>query len=136
MAKKKPPKMKVLIIDDEEQLRLLVKLNIERTGLYEVFTAANGEEGLKKVEKHDPDVVVLDVTMPGMNGFEVLQALRKPGIKWRPVIMLTAKNDPQSVLTGYDLKSEQYITKPFKIADLLRNLEILAPLKSVGGMNQ
>ncbi|MBU1923169.1 MAG: response regulator, partial [Candidatus Omnitrophica bacterium] len=84
-------KKKILIIDDEKDLVQLVKLNLERTGLYDVIAAHNGDEGLLKVEKECPDLIVLDVMMPGKDGFEVLKELRKPGVKWRPVIMLTAK---------------------------------------------
>ncbi len=123
-------KKKILVIDDEKNLALLLKLNLERTGLYEVVLAHNGDEGLAKVDKEDPDMVILDVMMPGKNGFEVLQELRKSDIKWRPVIMLTAKGAHEDMKKGYDLEADYYITKPFKTENILHGIKTILSLFS------
>lgn len=130
MDEKKLQKKRILIVDDEESLVQLVKLNIERTGAYEVFLAHNGEEGLAMVDKEDPDIIILDVMMPGMNGFEVLQELRKPGVKWRPVIMLTGKGASSDIKKGYNLEADHYITKPFRTKELLQGIETMLSLFS------
>lgn len=121
-------KKKILVIDDEKDLAQLIKLNLERTGLYEVILASNGDEGLVKVDQEDPDIIVLDVMMPGKDGFEVLEELRKLGIKWRPVIMLTAKGAAEDVKKGYNLEADYYITKPFLTKDLLCAIETMLSL--------
>ena len=123
-------KRKIVLIDDEKDFAKLVKMNLERTKLYKVTLAYDGDQGLKKIEKVDPDLILLDVNMPKMNGFEVLKELRQPGVKWRPVVMLTAKSDPEDILHGYDLKAEQYMTKPFDIQNLLRVIQKLISLTS------
>ena len=121
-------KKKILVIDDEESSTQMLKVSLERSGAYEVIVVYNGDEGLKKIAEEDPDVVILDVMMPGKNGFEVLKELRKDGVKWRPVIMLTTKSDFEDVKRGYELEADFYIPKPFKLEVLQRGIETMLSL--------
>lgn len=121
---------KILMIDDEPDLVQLVKMNLQREGGYEVVFAHNGDDGLKMVESEDPDLILLDVMMPGKNGFDVLKELREPGVKWRPVIMLTGQGDLEDVRQGYDLEADAYITKPFETRVLLKNIRTVLSLVS------
>lgn len=122
---------KILVIDDDESLIRMLKTNLERSGSYEVIAAYNGEEGLEKVEKEDPDLVILDIMMPGKDGFEVLKELRREGVKWRPVIMLTAKSDFDVAKKGYKLEADFYIAKPFKLEVLRRGIETMLSVISL-----
>jgi DNA-binding response OmpR family regulator len=121
-------KKRILVIDDEETSTQMLKTSLERSGAYEVIVVYNGDEGLKKIAEKNPDVVILDVVMPGKDGFEVLKELRKDGVKWRPVIMLTTKSDFEDVKRGYKLEADFYIPKPFKLEVLKRGIETMLSL--------
>jgi two-component system alkaline phosphatase synthesis response regulator PhoP len=103
--------MKILIVDDEQSILRLVSFNLEREG-YTVFTAENGKDGLAATENIKPDLLILDVMLPGMSGFELLAIIRAKGYKI-PVIMLTAKNDEIDKVMGLEIGADDYITKPF-----------------------
>src|SRR5438477_2083354 len=110
---------KILAVDDERHIVRLVQVNLERQG-YEVVTAFDGKEALEKVASEQPDLVVLDVMMPYMDGFEVLQNLRKnPNTRDLPVIMLTAKAQDADVFRGWQSGVDCYLTKPFNPMELL-----------------
>lgn len=110
---------KILAVDDERHIVRLVQVNLERAG-YEVVTAFDGKEALEKVESEQPDLVVLDVMMPYMDGFEVLQTLRKnPNTRDLPVIMLTAKAQDADVFRGWQSGVDCYLTKPFNPMELI-----------------
>lgn len=110
---------KILAVDDERHIVRLVQVNLERQG-YEVITAFDGREALEKIESEKPDLVILDVMMPYMDGFEVLQAIRKnPDISTLPVIMLTAKAQDADVFRGWQQGVDTYLTKPFNPMELL-----------------
>ena len=110
---------KILAVDDEKHIVRLVQVNLERAG-YEVVTANDGKEALQKVEDENPDLVVLDVMMPYMDGFEVLQNLRRnPSTRDIPVIMLTAKAQDADVFKGWQSGVDCYLTKPFNPMELL-----------------
>lgn len=110
---------KILAVDDEKHIVRLVQVNLERQG-YEVITAYDGKEALQKVEEERPDLVVLDVMMPYMDGFEVLQNLRRnPSTREIPVIMLTAKAQDQDVFKGWQSGVDCYLTKPFNPMELI-----------------
>lgn len=110
---------KILAVDDEKHIVRLVQVNLERAG-YEVVTAHDGKEALQKVEEENPDLVVLDVMMPYMDGFEVLQNLRRnPSTRDIPVIMLTAKAQDADVFKGWQSGVDCYLTKPFNPMELL-----------------
>ncbi len=124
-------KKRILVIDDEKDLAQLLKLNLERTGLYEVILASNGDEGLAKVDQEDPDIIILDIRMPGKNGFSVLRDLRKSGAKRRPVIMLTAQGELKSMEKAYALEADHYLDKPFKLDDMLYAIDTVLSLVSL-----
>lgn len=110
---------KILAVDDEKHIVRLVQVNLERQG-YEVVTANDGKEALQKVEEEHPDLVVLDVMMPFMDGFEVLQNLRRnPATREIPVIMLTAKAQDADVFKGWQSGVDCYLTKPFNPMELV-----------------
>jgi len=113
-------KKKILLIDDEEDFTEMAKNRLEKVG-YEVYTAADGAEGLKKFAETKPDLVLLDIIMPGMDGLEVLHRIRSryPEAKDVPVIMLTAKRDTESIFKSRDYRATDYIMKPFKLEELL-----------------
>ena len=110
---------KILAVDDERHIVRLIQVNLERAG-YLVVTAFDGREALKKIDEEKPDLVVLDVMMPNMNGFEALKQIRaNPQTRNLPVIMLTAKAQDQDVFQGYSYGVDIYLTKPFNPLELL-----------------
>jgi len=110
---------KILTCDDEKHIVRLIQVNLERQG-YEVITAFNGAECLEKVKEDCPDLIVLDVMMPEMTGFEVLDILKKdPETENIPVIMLTARAQDSDVLRGWQSGVECYLTKPFNPMELI-----------------
>ena len=104
---------KILIVDDEEDVLELVRYNLNRSG-YQIETASSGEEALSKARKSSPDLIILDLMLPGIDGLEVCKKL-KGDIKTEhiPIVMLTAKGDESDIVTGLELGAEDYITKPF-----------------------
>ena len=110
---------KILAVDDERHIVRLVEVNLQRAG-YEVVTAFDGREALEKVKSERPDLVVLDVMMPYMDGFEVLKNLKAdPETAEIPVIMLTAKAQDADVFRGWQSGVDCYLTKPFNPMELL-----------------
>ena len=110
---------KILAVDDERHIVRLVEVNLQRAG-YEVVTAYDGREALEKVKAENPDLVVLDVMMPYMDGFEVLKNLKAdPATAEIPVIMLTAKAQDADVFRGWQSGVDCYLTKPFNPMELI-----------------
>ena len=110
---------KILAVDDERHIVRLVEVNLQRAG-YEVVTAYDGREALEKVKSENPDLIVLDVMMPYMDGFEVLKHLKAdPETAEVPVIMLTAKAQDADVFRGWQSGVDCYLTKPFNPMELL-----------------
>lgn len=110
---------KILAVDDERHIVRLIQVNLERAG-FTVITAFDGREALKKIADEKPDLVVLDVMMPYMNGLETLKQIRSnPKTRSLPVIMLTAKAQDQDVFQGYAYGVDVYLTKPFNPVELL-----------------
>ena len=111
---------KVLLIDDEKEFCQLVKAHLELDGALEVFTATSGKEGLAAAREVQPQLVLLDIMMPGgIDGFEVLKALKKDRATVAiPVVMLTAMHDDASRIEATQLYDEDYITKPVKLKEL------------------
>src|SRR5438045_3540674 len=110
---------KILAVDDERHIIRLVEVNLQRAG-YEVVTAYDGREALEKVKSEKPDLVVLDVMMPYMDGFEVLKNLKQDPVTAEiPVIMLTAKAQDADVFRGWQSGVDCYLTKPFNPMELL-----------------
>ena len=110
---------RILVVDDERHIVRLVQVNLERAG-YEILTAYDGIEALDKVKTENPDMVVLDVMMPRMDGFEVLKNLQAdPRYQNIPVIMLTAKAQDADIFKGWASGVSSYLTKPFNPRELL-----------------
>ncbi|MGD9110126.1 MAG: response regulator, partial [Phycisphaerales bacterium] len=103
----------VLVVDDEADVLELVKYNLEKNG-YRVITAVTGEEAVKKVTSALPNLVVLDLMLPGIDGLEVCKQLKSnPKTENIPVVMLTAKGEESDVVVGLEVGADDYITKPF-----------------------
>ncbi len=102
----------VLIVDDEQMARTLLRLMLVRAGL-NVYEAEDGFDALEKVKKHQPDIILLDVMMPGMDGFAVCETLRgEENTSSLPIIMLSAKTDLESINKGLRVGATKYLTKP------------------------
>jgi two-component system alkaline phosphatase synthesis response regulator PhoP/two-component system response regulator VicR len=118
--------LKVLVCDDERHIVRLIQVNLERQG-YNVVTAFDGKEGLEKIRSEKPNLVVLDVMMPYMDGFEVLKTIRRePDTENLPVIMLTAKAQDKDVFEGYHYGADMYLTKPFNPMELVTFVKRIA----------
>lgn len=116
---------KILVADDTDALRRLLTTFLASEG-HQVLTAANGAEALALAERERPDLILLDVVMPLVDGFEALRLLRSHGpTKETPVIMLTVKDSEEDIARGWKLGADFYLTKPFEVRQLLsvvRNL--------------
>ena len=116
---------KVLIADDEPNIVISLEFLLRREG-FEVLVAVDGEEALAKARAERPDLVLLDVMMPKMNGFDVCQALRAdPELASLRVLMLTAKGRETEVSKGLGLGADAYMTKPFSTKDLVAQVRVL-----------
>ncbi len=117
---------KILIVDDDYDTRTVVKTILVGSG-YQVEEAASGQEALDALENFDPELIVLDVMMPGMSGYDVVVHLKqKPETQNIPIIMLTAKSEPEDLITGYkDYAVDYYIPKPFTTRQLLSGIELI-----------
>lgn len=112
----------VLIVDDEPMARTLLRLMLVRAG-FNVSEAEDGFDALEKVKANQPDIMLLDVMMPGMDGFKVCEALRKEaGTSTLPVIMLSAKTDLDSINQGMRVGATKYLTKPISPAELTQHV--------------
>ncbi len=113
---------KALIIDDEQQMRRLLRMVLESRG-YEVCEAAEGQLGLQEAAFHRPDVVLLDLGLPGMNGIEVLKRLRE----WSdvPVLILSVRDQETIKVEALEIGADDYVTKPFGTAELLARLTVI-----------
>ncbi|MGI6062129.1 response regulator transcription factor [Blautia sp.] len=117
----------ILIVDDEQELLIMIRKIFERAGFTQIMTAASAEAALKILSVKMPAMAVLDVMMPGMDGFALLKEIRK--VSSMPVLMLTAKGEPEDRCTGLELGADDYLVKPFLPRELL--LRVTAILKRV-----
>lgn len=108
-------KPKIIIVDDDDTLSELVRVNLQPRG-YEVISASSGSDAIALTNKHHPDLIILDVMMPGMDGFEVCQNLRKTTDV--PILFLTAKGREQDLVRGFEVGGDDYVRKPFSIREL------------------
>ena len=123
---------RILIVEDEPAMRMGLKDNFEFES-YEVEMAVDGQEGLEKVKNGTFDLIVLDVMMPKMSGFDVCKALRKMGIM-TPIVFLTAKSEEIDKVLGLELGADDYLTKPFSLRELLARVKaILRRVEAQGG---
>ncbi len=119
---------KLLVVDDDRAIVEMLKQKLLEEG-YEVVVAFDGEEALLKLKEDNPDVILLDLMMPRLNGFEVLKEIRQIyKDRWRPVIIISAKSDLESLRTCYDLEADHYLTKPCTMDNLLRGIKTMISL--------
>jgi two-component system, OmpR family, alkaline phosphatase synthesis response regulator PhoP len=113
----------ILVVEDDENIQQLVGYNLARAG-YHVIFAEKGDQALQLVKREKPDLVVLDIMLPVLNGYQVCKALREdPRTQSLPIIMLTAKSEESEVATGLDLGADDYITKPFSPKILISRIK-------------
>lgn len=128
---------KILIADDEAEIRDVLRLYLEKDG-YEVTEAADGVEAMEKIRKEHPDLVILDIMMPGLDGYRVLRNIREDNNI--PVIMLSAKDSDADKILGLDLGADDYITKPFgpleAVARVNSNIRRFYSLGAGGSMHK
>jgi two-component system phosphate regulon response regulator PhoB len=128
----------VLVVEDERDIAALVAYHLTREG-YRVSTAGSGDEAIRGARAERPDIVVLDLMLPGLSGFEVLQELRRaPGLDELPVIFLTARREEADRIRGLELGADDYITKPFSPQELVLRVgnvlrRVRAPAVGAGG---
>ena len=116
--------MRVLVVEDELRMASLIRRGLTREGLA-ADVAASGEDALWMSTAHEYDAIVLDVMLPGLDGFETCRRLRKSGV-WAPVLMLTARDSVEDRVAGLDTGADDYLVKPFAFAELLARLRALA----------
>src|SRR3989442_1587168 len=129
-----PPAKKILIVDDEAMIRKAVHLALEKEG-YEVVEAETGGEALRRIELSKPDLILLDIMLPDVSGFDVCRDIRKAGLRV-PIIILSAKTEEIVVVVGLEIGADDYITKPFptrELPALVDGLFLLARLAQVSG---
>jgi two-component system, OmpR family, response regulator len=118
------PAVRVLIVEDELRMASLIRRGLVKEGL-SADVAGSGEDALWMAGAHDYDVIVLDVMLPRMSGFETCRSLRSSGV-WAPVLMLTARDSVEDRVAGLDTGADDYLVKPFAFAELLARLRALA----------
>ncbi len=112
-------KESILVVEDEDDIRELLRYNLEKEG-YQVFPAATGEEALQALRSRLPDLILLDLMLPGIDGLEVCRSIKgTPNTRHLPLVMLTAKGEEADIVTGLELGADDYITKPFSPRVLL-----------------
>ena len=120
-------KIKVLLVEDEPTLLMIIQETLEEKGEFIVSTAKNGKEGLQKYHSMRPDVVVADVMMPQMDGFEMVEQIREIDRKI-PILFLTARSSVDDVITGFKLGGNDYLKKPFGMGELIIRIKSLVNL--------
>lgn len=110
----------ILVVDDEKNISDILKINLEKEG-YSVSVAMDGEEGYRKAISENPDLVLLDVMLPGMDGFEVCKKVRAKSEV--PIVMLTARGEEIDKILGLELGADDYVTKPFSVRELLARVK-------------
>ena len=114
---------RILLVEDNRELAAGIRYNLELEG-YEVRVAGDGPAGVAGVREFEPDLVILDVMLPGMDGFQVLRTIREAGVLV-PVLMLTARGEEADKVRAYRLDADQYVTKPFRLLELLERIGMM-----------
>lgn len=125
-------KPKILIVEDEPDLLEVMQYNLNREG-YKVIACRNGEQGLSRIRTDNPDLVVLDLMLPGMDGLEVCRRVKAdPVTRAIPIIMVTARGEESEIVLGLGLGADDYVTKPFRPKELVARVKVVlrrAPLR-------
>lgn len=122
---------KILIIEDEPSILTLLSFNLEKSG-YQVITAMDGKVGLEKAKKEQPDLIVLDLMLPGMDGIDICKSLRMDKNN-TPILMLTAKDDVLDKILGLELGADDYMTKPFSPREVVARIKAILRRAKVSG---
>lgn len=123
-------KKRILVVEDEEDILALLHFNLVKAG-YEVDCAACGEEGLKQVKEKHPDLILLDLMLPGIDGLDICRRLRRDEeTEAIPIIMLTARGEEADIVSGLELGADDYVTKPFSIKVLLARIQTVLRRRS------
>jgi DNA-binding response OmpR family regulator len=125
---------KILLVDDEDDIRKIIKFSLKRLPVSaQIMEASNGFEAIGKVEVERPDMIILDIMMPEMDGFEVCKRLRENvSTAFIPIMMLTAKGDTESKTRGFTVGTDDYVTKPFDPTEL--NARVMRLLRRTYGI--
>ena len=119
---------RILVVDDEQETAETLRSILLKRG-YEISDAFDGEEALVKIKEDNPDVILLDLVMPKLNGYDTLKQIReKYTDKWRPVIIVSAKTELESVQNCYNLEADHYLTKPCSSDNILHGIETMISL--------
>jgi len=125
VADKEATGSRVLVVEDEADIAALIAYHLTKSG-YRVETAATGRDGIQAVNRDVPDLIVLDVMLPGVSGLDVLRTIRnEPGTQETPVLMLTARRDQDDRILGLELGADDYLTKPFSPKELVLRVEAI-----------
>lgn len=118
-------KDKILLVEDDPDIAELVQFNLERDG-YRVYVCSEGDEGLAQILKLKPDLVILDLMLPKLDGLSICKTVRStPEIQHTPIIMLTAKGEESDIVVGLELGADDYLTKPFSPRELLARIKAI-----------
>jgi len=119
----KMDKKRILIVDDQKDIVELIRFKLENEG-FECLVAFDGEEGLQKAKKEDPDLILMDIMMPKINGYQVCRLLKSDeNYKNIPIIMLSAKDQESDKFWGKESGADDYITKPFEFEELFQKIQ-------------
>jgi two-component system, OmpR family, alkaline phosphatase synthesis response regulator PhoP len=125
------PEIKVLIADDDKGFLTLMSKKITEVG-YTVLTAQDGQEAEARIAADSPDVIILDISMPKLDGLSVLKHLREQSIPsketWQPVIIVSGHKDLEQMTKAYNLQADHYITKPCSVEDITKSIELMVSL--------
>lgn len=114
---------KILLVDDSNTILMMERMILTK-GPYELLTASNGEEAIERALTHKPDLILMDVVMPKMNGFDACRRIRgEESIRHTPIIMVTTRGEVQNVETGFQAGCNDYVTKPINGAELMAKLK-------------
>ena len=121
--------LKILIADDEPEILEIMAKKITQEG-FDVISALDGQEAWEKIQSESPDVILLDLNMPKMNGFEVLKALRDHPSpeKWQPVIIVSTRRELEDIQKGLSLEAEHYLVKPCSVDNILKAIRLVVKL--------
>jgi len=122
-------KIKILMADDEPDVLMIMAKKLREHG-FEVIEATDGVDAWEKIQASRPDIVLLDLVMPRMDGFDVLKKLRQNPLdsKWRPVIIVSAKDELADMQRGFSLEADHYVTKPCRIEDIIKGINLMLKL--------
>lgn len=116
---------KILIVEDEENVRSLIKETLEFLNKYEIYEAGTGKEALEKIREIHPDLVILDIMLPDIDGYSICEQIKEDPSLSTLVLMLTARSSELDKRVGYSMGADEYMTKPFGLADLITRIENL-----------